>query len=362
MRARSLMVRRRPCAVSNHEPGPSFETPRKRAAPRIEARASQPLPRRLRLHPFEFRQLMPEPGELPLGVVPGVGAADLGGLLQADLALEMPDQRRHAMGLHRRQQRIELSRRQARRPPPARRLAASRRTAHRSAHRAGRGRARETPRGIALAATAAAGRRDASRSASARSPRPPRARGRCGLRSRGFRRSADTGSRRASSACSASTPSRSSRARTPSRISAGIGGTADRPRVSALKYRPEPPTKIGRRFCARASASTSGGIGHPAAGGEIHRGVDMAIEPVRNPRLLFQRRPRGEHAQVAIDLHGIGIDDDAAGFLRKFKRQRRLAAGGRPCDKHRLVVFHLRIRLHVSRRHAHLQSRRPRAR
>ena len=44
-----------------------------------------------------------------------------------------------------------------------------------------------------------------------------------------------TGSRRANSACSASTPSRSSRARTASRISGGIGGTADSPRVSALK-------------------------------------------------------------------------------------------------------------------------------
>ncbi len=103
-------------------------------------------------------------------------------------------------------------------------------------------------------------------------------------------------------------------------------------------------------------------IGHPAAGGKIHRGIDMAIEPVRHPRLLFQCRPRREHAQVAIDLHGIGIDDDAAGFLRQFERQRRLAAGGRPCDKHRLVIFHVRSHSDVSRRHAHLQSRRPRAR
>jgi hypothetical protein len=76
------------------------------------------------------------------------------------------------------------------------------------------------------------------------------------VRSRGFRRSADTGSRRASSACKASTPSLSSRARTASRTSAGIGGTAERPRVSALKYRPDPPMKIGRRFSARASANT----------------------------------------------------------------------------------------------------------
>jgi len=40
---------------------------------------------------------------------------------------------------------------------------------------------------------------------------------------------------------------------------------------------------------------------------------------------------------------GIGVDDDAAGRLCQFKRQRRLAAGGRPCDKHGVVVFLKRI-------------------
>ena len=91
----------------------------------------------------------------------------------------------------------------------------------------------------------------------------------------------------------------------------GIGGTADSPRVSALKYRPEPPTKIGRRFCARASASTVRSIGHPCPGREIHRGVDMAVEPVRHSRFFRRRRPRRDHAEIAIDLHGIGIDDHA---------------------------------------------------
>src|SRR5579871_5020353 len=70
----------------------------------------KPHPRRLRLQPLELRQLMPKPGELPLGVMPRIGAADLARLCQRDLALEMPDQRRHAMRLHRRQQRIEVSR------------------------------------------------------------------------------------------------------------------------------------------------------------------------------------------------------------------------------------------------------------
>src|SRR6266403_1222833 len=76
---------------------------------RIRAVLVEPSPRLVRPHPFKFRQLVPEPGELPLGVMAGVGAADFGGLLARDLAAEVADQGRHAMGLHRRQQRIEFS-------------------------------------------------------------------------------------------------------------------------------------------------------------------------------------------------------------------------------------------------------------
>ena len=52
---------------------------------------------------------MPKPGELPLRIMPGVGAADRGGLFEGNLAGKMTDQRRHAMRLHRRQQRIKFS-------------------------------------------------------------------------------------------------------------------------------------------------------------------------------------------------------------------------------------------------------------
>src|SRR5262249_12104482 len=51
---------------------------------------------------------------------------------------------------------------------------------------------------------------------------------------------------------------------------------------------------------------------------------------------LIHRRPRCQYAQIAVDLHGIRVDDDAATSARKPERQRRLAAGGRPCDKHGL--------------------------
>src|SRR4029077_14902155 len=40
-----------------------------------------------------------------------------------------------------------------------------------------------------------------------------------------------------------------------------------------------------------------------------------------------------DDAQIAIDLHRIGIDDRATEFVGKSQRKRRLAASGRPCDQ-----------------------------
>src|SRR5471030_2009237 len=42
---------------------------------------------------------------------------------------------------------------------------------------------------------------------------------------------------------------------------------------------------------------------------------------------------------MRIDLHGVGIDDRAAELLCQIQCQRRLAAGGRPCNKHRSAGF-----------------------
>src|SRR6516164_4330392 len=64
----------------------------------------------------------------------------------------------------------------------------------------------------------------------------------------------------------------------------------------------------------------------------------MAIEPVRNTRLVLGRGARGHHKQVGIDLHGIGVDHGPTDPFGKIRRQRRLAARGRPCDKHGLVI------------------------
>src|SRR5690606_30757402 len=61
----------------------------------------------------------------------------------------------------------------------------------------------------------------------------------------------------------------------------------------------------------------------------------MAIKPVRYACFLFRRRPRRDDSQVTVDLHGVRIDDYTAEPLRNLQRQRRLAAGSRPCNKHR---------------------------
>jgi hypothetical protein len=55
-------------------------------------------------------------------------------------------------------------------------------------------------------------------------------------------------------------------------------------------------------------------------------------KPMRDPRLVRRRRPGGQHPQLAVDLHAVGIDDDAVERLRRLECQRRLAAAGRPGD------------------------------
>src|SRR5262245_34957035 len=75
----------------------------------------------------------------------------------------------------------------------------------------------------------------------------------------------------------------------------------------------------------------------PASDGIVFRCIDVAVEKVRYARLLLWRWTRGYDAQIAIHLHRVGVDNDAIELLGERECQSRLAAGGRPCNKHRSI-------------------------
>ena len=154
-------------------------------------------------------------------------------------------------------------------------------------------------------------------------------------RSRTISRAAVFGSTRASSACSASTPSVSSRAFA-TRADVGIdrrnAGDAGQQRLEI-----EPGAADEDRCLAggRGLREHVLRVAKPVPDRMVHGRVDMAVKPVRRALFFLRRRARGDDAQVAIDLHGIGVDHDAAKLSRRAQGQRGLAARGRPCNKQR---------------------------
>ncbi len=81
----------------------------------------------------------------------------------------------------------------------------------------------------------------------------------------------------------------------------------------------------------------------------VLRGVHMAVKQMGGTCRLGCAGTRGDDREIAIDLHGIGVDDDAAETFGDGERQRRLAARGRSCDKHRphpiVRAIHAKIRV-----------------
>ena len=79
-------------------------------------------------------------------------------------------------------------------------------------------------------------------------------------------------------------------------------------------------------------------IRKPKRGGiRLARGPEP-VKPVRRARLLGGGWPVRDDAKLGINLHGIGVDDDAAQLARQLQRKRRLAARRRPADQHRSCV------------------------
>jgi diguanylate cyclase (GGDEF)-like protein len=190
--------------------------------------------RQLRRDRLPSRHLMPKPGDLPLGIGARIGLA------ARDRLRQRQDRRRDgrsAPARHGRASPAAAGRAGARagvRPRRARLPPSSSRNAGRSARGSPRARASRTgeqrqPVERAGPALALETRQRAPGRLNTSSARMIR------IRSLGFSRSAITGSRPASSACSAAVSSPSTRARNAARTASGTGGIAENPSVSALK-------------------------------------------------------------------------------------------------------------------------------
>src|SRR5262249_15847124 len=68
--------------------------------------------------------------------------------------------------------------------------------------------------------------------------------------------------------------------------------------------------------------------------------VDMSVEFVRDPLFVIRSGTCCNKAEVAVHLHRVDVDNDAAELLSGLERQRRLATGGRSCNKHHLGCHH----------------------
>jgi hypothetical protein len=116
-----------------------------------------------------------------------------------------------------------------------------------------------------------------------------------------------------------------------------------RERREASFQRPEieaGPAGDHRKGPARPRGGNLGGgfigkdPGRPGLGGAA-----MAIEAMRHLRRVGIRGTGGEDLQLAIALHGVGIDDDATKGARDRQGRARLAACRRPCNKHGTSFF-----------------------
>ena len=114
--------------------------------------------------------------------------------------------------------------------------------------------------------------------------------------------------------------------------SGGTSGTGARPFIAAWKYSPVPPTMIGTLPACRAVSISRATIVKPCGDRGPFGAIENAIEAMGGPCLFTVIGARRQHPKIAIKLHRVGIDDDAATALRKRERQPGFARGRRPAD------------------------------
>ena len=63
-------------------------------------------------------------------------------------------------------------------------------------------------------------------------------------------------------------------------------------------------------------------------------------EEMGRAAFVIRARAGGQDAQLAIDLHGVGVDHGAAEAFGEHERDLGLAAGRRPCNQYRGLLRH----------------------
>ena len=273
------------------------------------------------------QRLVTKPSRLPPGVLRGCPHRSARRFVQADFATQMCVQLRDAVRPQQRQRRGPGRWPGDPAPPPAPRPPASPRTGPRS-----------LPAGPAAADRAGSAAPASHVEAAPAGPANGSTRGRC--RARPPRRGPGAGSRWAAAwrrlpdrppsifHADRADPRTASSRRASARASAPIAGISAIPRNRAERYIPVPPHRIGK---AAKSISARAAPAPPCRVARFRR-RPHAIQNVRRRRFVRWRRPGGDDPQLAVALHGVGVDDRAAEPPGQRQRQRGFAAGGRPGD------------------------------
>ena len=151
-------------------------------------------------------------------------------------------------------------------------------------------------------------------------------------RSRGSMRAAASASTRARMPCRRASPRRSAIASSRRRSGSSRAGPSKRPCRSARRYRPVPPTTIGRPAAGRDRRHGLARQAPVVRGREVLVGVDHVDEVMRDGRPLRAGRLRAPDVEPAVHLQAVAGHDLAAARRGQAERERALAGGGRAGD------------------------------
>ncbi len=85
-----------------------------------------------------------------------------------------------------------------------------------------------------------------------------------------------------------------------------------KPLCQGLEIKPRAANKNRQALLAPCLVQRNGSIGQPKPGRMIDRAIDVAKQAMWRLGLVFAIGAGRQHAQIAVDLHRIGVDHHAA--------------------------------------------------